>query len=99
MNDCPHGQQARTCEICELEADRLLAKLAHAQVSTVMANSAADAAAEVVGNMAEKLSTLLAERDRLRAALRAVMTETGTSSLAHHYARDALGESAEATDG
>jgi multidrug resistance efflux pump len=36
------------------------------------------------------LKALTGERDRLRAALRAVMTETGTSSLAHHYARDAL---------
>lgn len=35
------------------------------------------------------------ERDRLRAALRAVMAETGTSSLAHHYARDALDGSAD----
>jgi hypothetical protein len=31
-----------------------------------------------------------AERDRLRTALEKVMDETGTSSLAHHAARDAL---------
>jgi hypothetical protein len=37
-----------------------------------------------------RLNELRAENTRLRAALRAVMTETGTSSLAHHYARDAL---------
>ena len=30
------------------------------------------------------------ERDALRAALATVMAETGTSSLAHHAARDAL---------
>jgi hypothetical protein len=38
---------------------------------------AADAAAEAVGNMAEKLSALLAERDRLRAVVDAVVAQFG----------------------
>lgn len=54
------------------ERDRRLAELAHARTSAVVANDAADAAAEAVGAMAEKLTALLAERDRLRAITRDV---------------------------
>lgn len=38
----------------------------------------------------DEIRELIAENERLRSALRAVMTETGTSTLAHHVARAAL---------
>ncbi len=53
----------------------------------VYSKAAAVAQAEL---LVASIRNVTDERDRLRAALRAVMTETGTSTLAHHYARDAL---------
>ena len=56
------------------ERDRLRAVVErdHAREGYVKATNAADAAAEAVGAMAEKLSTVLAENARLRAALEVI---------------------------
>lgn len=56
------GRMRERAEAAEAERDQL-------RESVRPANTAAEAAAETVGNMAEKCSTLMAERDQLRAVL------------------------------
>lgn len=55
-----------------LAIDDLVALVGVLRRDYAFATNAADAAAEAVGNMAEKCSTLMAERDRLRAVVDAV---------------------------
>lgn len=71
----------------------------HAHMVPAVVRSALAAAAQAQLAVEAERDEARTEVDRLRVALRAVMTETGTSSLAHHYARDALDGGAEVTDG
>lgn len=62
----------------------------HAHMVPAVVRSALAAAAQAQLAVEAERDEARTEVDRLRIALRAVMTETGTSSLAHHYARYAL---------
>lgn len=72
------------------ERDRRLAELAHARTGAVVANNAVDTATEAVGSMAAKLTAVLTEQNRLRAAMDGVpvLVERTVRMLQQNVGRD-----------
>lgn len=81
MDDCRHGQQKRTCEICELEAERdrlatRLSRLSRAYTELNIARHGLKEALDSVQRQAQdsdrQRRNVGAERDRLRAVVDAL---------------------------
>jgi hypothetical protein len=67
MDDCPHGQQKRTCEICELAAER--------DGLRSMVDTYKSVFIETEDRLRAELASVTEERDRLRAVVDAVTAE------------------------
>jgi hypothetical protein len=65
MDDCPHGQQKRTCEICELAAERDWLRTGFDTYKSVFI--------ETEDRLRAELASVTEERNRLRAVVDAVV--------------------------